>query len=95
MSVSGSEELPVLTRFLPDAVQYDGSKLSAGGLVAHDPTPRFEPLRNRRRSDIAPLLKFDGIIVENRGITLTEFYQQISRRLRDQFESRGSGIRYF
>jgi hypothetical protein len=34
------------------------------------------PLRNRRRSDMTPLLKFGGIIVEIRGITLTEFYQQ-------------------
>jgi hypothetical protein len=66
-------------------VQYDGSKLSAGGLVAvHNPTATFELLRNRRRSDMALLLKSGGIIVEIRGVTLTVFYQQNSRRLRDQ-----------
>ena len=43
------------------------------------------PLRNRRRSDMALLLKYGGIIVRNRGMTLTVFYQQISRRLRHQF----------
>ncbi len=31
-----------------------------------------------------------GIIVRNGGVTLTEFYQQISRRLRHQF---GRGVR--
>jgi hypothetical protein len=39
---------------------------------------------------MTPLLKFGGIIVEIRGITLTEFYQQKSRRLRYQF---GRGVR--
>jgi len=36
-----------------------------------------------------PLLRFGGIIAKNRGITLTVFYQQISRRLREQF---GRGV---
>ena len=31
------------------------------------------------------LLRFGGIIVKKRVVTLTEFYQQISRRLRVQF----------
>jgi len=35
------------------------------------------------------LLESSGIIMRNRGITLTEFYQQISRRLRHQF---GRGV---
>jgi hypothetical protein len=39
---------------------------------------------------MALLLIYGGIIVRNRGITLTVFYQQISRRLRDQF-GRGVG----
>jgi hypothetical protein len=42
------------------------------------------PLRNRRRSDMAFHLNSGGIIVGNRGMTLTEFYQQKSRRLRHQ-----------
>ena len=34
---------------------------------------------------MALLLQSGGIIVEFRGMTLPEFYQQISRRLRHQF----------
>ncbi len=43
---------------------------------------------NRRRSDMAFLLKSGGKLLRNRGITLTEFYQQNSRRLRHQFGRR-------
>jgi hypothetical protein len=34
------------------------------------------------------LLKSDGISGKNRGMNLPEFYQQISRRLRDQFDKK-------
>jgi hypothetical protein len=70
-------ELAGVGRFLPNAVQYDGSKLSAGGLVAvHDPKATFHPMRNRRRSDVVLLLESGEIIASNRSMTLTEFYQQ-------------------
>ena len=36
------------------------------------------------------LLKLRGVFLRNRGMTLTEFYQQIFGRLRDQF---GRGVR--
>jgi hypothetical protein len=38
---------------------------------------------------MALLLKSGDILSRNRGMTLTEFYQQISRRLRHQF---GMGV---
>ena len=56
-----------------------------GGSITPNMGGSIRAVSDTSSSFVTPLLKSGGIIVENRRMTLTVFYQQISRRLRDQF----------